>query len=114
MKYLILSIIVMVSLTACGNDDAQLSSNGANKTVEREKLIYYTCPTETHKYIHARVPGECPECNMTLLPGVTTTEAKKEYYGCPMLIHSHVRHESRGRCEECNMALKPMRLIHDA
>ena len=75
-----------------------------------EKVIYYTWPMESHKHIHSAEAGTCPECNMTLVPGVITTEDKMDYYGCPMLIHSHVREDAPGKCDECKMDLKPMRL----
>ena len=58
---------------------------------------------ESHKHVHSAEPGNCPECNMTLVAGVTTTEEKREYYGCPMEAHSHVRSDKPGSCEECGM-----------
>lgn len=76
-----------------------------------EQLIYYTCPMDQHKHVHSAEPGECPECDMTLVAGVITSEDKMEYYGCPMLIHSHVRSDTAGTCAECGMTLKPMRLV---
>ena len=75
-----------------------------------EKLIYYTCPMESHKHIHSSEAGTCEECGMKLVKAVITTEDKKEFYGCPMEAHSHVRQDSPGSCESCGMTLKPMRL----
>ena len=75
-----------------------------------ERLIYYTCPMETHKHIHSAQPGNCPDCGMKLVPVLVTTEENKEFYGCPMEAHSHVRSDKPGPCSECGMTLKPMRL----
>ena len=76
-----------------------------------EKLIYYTCPMESHKHVHSSQAGKCSECSMELVPAVVTLENMKEFYGCPMEAHSHVRSDSPGTCEDCGMKLKPMRLV---
>ncbi len=76
-----------------------------------ERVIYYTCPMDSHKHIHSSQPGTCSECNMKLVAGVVTLEEMKDYYGCPMEAHSHVRSDSPGTCEGCGMKLKPMRLV---
>ena len=120
MKYLWMTVLMGVFVVGCGGEKETAAANhdGHNHTAmektvapaDGEKLIYYTCPMESHKHIHSSEPGTCSECNMTLVPGVITTEDKMEYYGCPMLIHSHVRQDSSGRCAECKMELKPMRL----
>lgn len=94
--------------------DNHASMEMAKKTAAGEKLIYYTCPMESHKQVHSADPGQCPECNMALVAGTITTEDKMDFYGCPMLIHSHVRQEEPGRCDECKMVLKPMRLAEAA
>ena len=75
-----------------------------------EKIIYYTCPMESHKHVHSSEPGKCPECGMALVAGVITSEENMEFYGCPMEAHSHVRSDKPGDCPECGMTLKPMRL----
>jgi len=119
MKYLWMTALLAVLLIACGKEKPVPAMKHENHTememskatADGEKIIYYTCPMESHKHIHSSEPGVCPECNMPLVPGVITTEDKMEYYGCPMEIHSHVRQDAPGRCEECKMVLKPMRLI---
>ena len=122
MKYLLMTLTVAALIVSCGDKEKAVAMNkddhGVMKktmtAVAGEKLIYYTCPMESHKHIHSSEPGVCPECNMTLVPGVITSVDKLEYYGCPMEIHSHVRQEGPGRCAECKMELKPMRLKKSA
>ena len=120
MKYLWMTLLLAAFVVGCGgekqaptmkhdgHDHAAMEKPQATEDVE--KLIYYTCPMESHKHIHSAEAGSCSECNMTLVPAVITAEDKMEYYGCPMEIHSHIRHAEAGRCEECKMELKPMRL----
>ncbi len=36
--------------------------------IMEEKLVYYTCPMESHKHIQSAEPGKCPECGMKLMP----------------------------------------------
>ena len=118
MKYLLSMIMFSIVLISCGGEkEGQPAKSNTPQPMEKshaqmdeERLIYYTCPMESHKHIHSREPGSCSECGMALVPGVITSEDKMEYYGCPMEIHSHVRQETPGRCAECNMELKPMRL----
>jgi len=118
MKYLWMTALLAVFVVSCGGKkEAPAMQQDTHAAMEKtkapsngEKIIYYTCPMESHKHIHSSTPGTCPACNMTLVPGVITTEDQMEYYGCPMEIHSHVRHDAPGRCEECKMELKPMRL----
>ncbi|MCF7809244.1 MAG: hypothetical protein K9N38_12055 [Candidatus Marinimicrobia bacterium] len=95
-----------------GHDHASMEMSKETKMTDQatEKVIYYTCPMDAHKHIHAREPGNCSECGMTMVAGVVTTEDQMEYWGCPMEAHAHVRLDSAGTCEECGMQLKPMRL----
>ncbi len=94
-------------------DDHSMSGMAAMnaKMVDGERLIYYTCPMESHKQVHSTEPGQCPDCGMTLVAGVITTTAEMDYYGCPMPEHSHVRSDQPGTCAECGMQLKPMRMV---
>lgn len=92
------------------DSDSAESSTPADQSVAEEKLIYYTCPMESHKHVHSDQPGTCSECPMKLVKAVTTSVENMEFYGCPMEAHSHIRGESPGTCTECSMALKPMRL----
>ncbi len=130
MKYLLTTLTVVALIVSCGDKEKAVAMNHENqgemkqddhatmdKTMEvsdGEKLIYYTCPMASHKHVHSSESGVCPECNMTLVPGVITSVDKLEYYGCPMEIHSHVRQDAPGRCAECKMELKPMRLKKSA
>lgn len=79
-------------------------------TAKEEMTMYYTCPMESHKHVHSKDPGNCPECGMQMVQVVQTTEENAEYYGCPMPEHSHVRQDGPGTCEECGMKLVPMKL----
>lgn len=118
MKYLMAIFLTAGMILGCSSEKgapAMKHDNHAEMEVSKaptgeERVIYYTCPMESHKHIHSGEPGTCSECNMTLVPGVITTEDKLEYWGCPMEIHSHVREDAAGRCDECKMELKPMRL----
>ncbi|MCF6238174.1 MAG: hypothetical protein L3J79_05060 [Candidatus Marinimicrobia bacterium] len=121
MKYLILSVLAALLLISCGSDktpaakaDASMAKPESHAQTDGEKMIYFTCPMESHKHIHSTEPGSCSECNMALIPAVITSEDEHEFYGCPMEIHSHVRQAAPGRCAECNMELKPMRLKRSA
>jgi len=117
MKYLWMTAFIGVLLVSCGKEkpatamkhDTHAAMEMTKTTADGEKIIYYTCPMESHKHVHSKEPGNCPECNMTLVPAVITTVDKMDFYGCPMEIHSHVRQDSAGRCPECKMELKPMR-----
>ena len=112
-------IILGLILAACGKTDDHAGHNHAMadmkketnaKVEETERVIYYTCPMDEHKHVHAREPGNCTECGMAMVAGVITSEEKMEYWGCPMEAHAHVRLDAAGTCEDCGMQLKPMRL----
>ncbi len=106
---LLIVIIGMIVLIA-GCEKKSEASVAKHTAPQSEKLIYYTCPMDSHKHVHHREPGQCEECGMKLVAGVITSEDNKDYYGCPMLIHSHIRSDQSGSCNECGMKLKPMRL----
>ena len=104
MKSLFIFVITVI-LFACNSEKQETVRSTA------ERVIYYTCPMDSHKYIHHREPGKCEECGMELVAGIVTNEEKMAFYGCPMLLHSHVRQDSAGQCNECGMTLMPMRLV---
>lgn len=119
MKYILTIGVTAVFLVACGGQkdtshtdkkERPMHEAADHAMAEGERLIYYTCPMDSHKHVHSREAGKCPECSMDLVEGVVTTEEQMEYWGCPMLIHSHIRHDEAGTCAECKMKLKPMRL----
>ena len=56
--YLICIFLVLTSLTAC-------SKQGAGDG-EKSKIDYWTCTM--HPSVHAKDPGKCPICSMTLVP----------------------------------------------
>ncbi len=115
MKLTKILIVVSVILFAFGcekKDDHATMKNEGHTAQQEERLIYYTCPMDSHKHIHDRNPGKCTDCGMTLVAGVITSEQKMDYYGCPMLTHSHIRSEKDGNCGQCGMKLKPMRLVN--
>ena len=110
--FCMLSAMVFVLGAGCDKREAGSSEGTTDAEVSKmeESLIYYTCPMESHKHVHSGQPGKCPECQMALVRGVTTSVDSMEYYGCPMESHSHIRTGEPGTCPECPMALKPMRL----
>ena len=110
--FYILLTLALVWAVGCSKKEAESSEETTPAAVAEveESLIYYTCPMESHKHVHSAQPGTCPECQMVLVRGVTTSVENKEFYGCPMETHSHIRLSEPGTCPECTMALKPMRL----
>ncbi len=107
---LILTILI-VSCGRQGTDSAVETDQISTNIGAGEKLIYYTCPMESHSHIHQEGSGVCSECGMKLVPAVITSYDKMEFYGCPMQTHSHIRQTEPGKCSECGMTLMPMRLV---
>lgn len=117
MKKIILTSILglVLGLTACqGKKDSHAghdhSKDEMTKPMAEEKLVYYTCPMESHKHVHSQEPGNCIECGMKMVQAVTASPETADFYGCPMPDHSHIRSEKPGNCSECGMTLKPMKL----
>lgn len=121
MRILILTSVLSILLIVGCRQKEETTARGQNKNMQEsktaetnlaveEKLIYYTCPMESHKHIHSDTAGKCEECGMKLVQAVITREENAEFYGCPMPSHSHVREDKAGDCKECGMHLKPMRL----
>ncbi len=115
----LLFLLAVLFFFACGQkEEHKAESHESHEMTEQtadtgEKTVYYTCPMESHKHIHAKEAGKCPECGMAMVASVVTSAEKMEFYGCPMEAHSHVRKEEAGKCDECGMMLKPMRLVKD-
>jgi len=117
---ILIFLVVSFLLLACGskkNADEQtkqevqaVSTHEINKSKIGDKVMYYTCPMESHKHIHSQEAVKCPECNMELVAVVESNKNNMDFYGCPMPIHSHVRSYQPGKCDECGMDLMPMRL----
>ncbi len=98
----------------CKMKGKKCGSMGKMTNSGEEKIIYYTCPMDSHKHIRSREAGKCSECGMDMVAGVITTEDKADFYGCPMLMHSHIRSDKPGLCDRaggCGMNLEPMRLV---
>lgn len=119
-KLITIGLVVLSVFWACGKskvpetagqkmDHSKMAMTSGE--IDGERLIYYTCPMESHKHIHSREAGNCTECGMKMVPAVVTKADHAEFYGCPMEAHSHVRSDKPGVCESCGMKLKPMRLV---
>jgi RND family efflux transporter MFP subunit len=83
-----------------------MTGNVAESTV-------YVCPMPEHVSITYDHPGNCPICNMTLVP-VTSSELKNLqpggkvlYYTCPMPEHG-IHADKPGKCPICAMTLIPV------
>jgi len=79
-----------------------------------EAATVYVCPMPEHVSITYDHPGNCPICNMALVP-VTSSELKKLqpggkvlYYTCPMPEHASVHETKPGKCPICGMTLIPV------
>jgi RND family efflux transporter MFP subunit len=76
--------------------------------------MVYVCPMPEHVSITYDHPGNCPICNMALVP-VTSSDLKKLqpggkvlYYTCPMPEHGSVHEDKPGKCPICAMTLIPV------
>lgn len=126
----ILIILSLLLIVACGKTDQgseaqqgaamaqsqehegdDMAMQNEPEIADDERLIYFTCPMDSHKHVSHVDPGKCEDCGMDLVAGVITTTENMDYYGCPMLIHSSIRQESEGTCDDCGMKLMPMRLV---
>lgn len=101
---------LLLILIACnGQNEKKTESQQINvKESTSEKIYYYTCPMENHKYVHSDKPGNCPECGMKLVAVVAAEQDSAGYYGCMMPEDSDVRSDEPGNCPKCNMKLVPM------
>lgn len=116
----IIWLVIALGLLACGGKKAAeeqtklgvqaVSTHEISDSVKGDKVMYYTCPMETHKHVHSQEAGKCPECGMELRAVVEGDENNMDFYGCPMVEHSHVRSDQPGKCDECGMDLMPMLL----
>jgi len=81
-----------------------------NMNLTPEKMAHYadevyTCPMDEHSHILQVGPGNCPECEMFLVP---ITETGRQVYTCPMEEHHHILSNRPGDCTECGMKLVPL------
>jgi hypothetical protein len=117
---IIIWLVLALGLLACGGKKTAeeqtkqeiqgVATQEMSESIKGDKVMYYTCPMETHKHVHSQEAGKCPECGMELVAVVEADESNKDFYGCPMPIHSHVRSDQPGKCNECGMELMPIRL----
>lgn len=103
-------IILIFALPGCGRTDAP--KPGAVSGVKSKKQLYH-CPMHP-TYISER-PGDCPICNMKLVPITDDTQqdtkssapsadsVKTGQFYCPM--HPEVVRGKPGVCPKCNMDL---------
>gem|GEM_PF-638641 len=115
LNLILASLAALTAFSACGGEkkNEKADPSPQQMSADSERLIYYSCPMDSHRHIHSSEAGSCSECGMELVAAVVTTEEKMEFYGCPMEAHSHVRQDSPGVCEGCGMTLEPMRLKKD-
>ena len=117
---LTVTITVVIGLTACNSEkttmdktkhaEEDMSMEESSITMVASKVVYYTCPMESHKHVHNNEAVQCEECGMVLVPIVKGTDEDHDFYGCPMAEHSHVRSAKPGTCAECGMALRPLKV----
>jgi Cu(I)/Ag(I) efflux system membrane fusion protein len=123
----IMSLLIFTS--SCENNsnlknNNNLKEKGLNKSKQMQHIIY-TCPM--HPEIKQDKPGDCPICNMKLIPIKDTTKhpehsnLNKEnlkdlnkfkqmnhiIYTCPM--HPEIKQDRPGDCPICNMKLIPIK-----
>lgn len=67
-------------------------------TVAEGKITYYTCPMESHAYVHVKTPGDCPQCGMKLVKKTEAFDAQKSYYTCPDPDHAYVIGDQPRKC----------------
>jgi Cu(I)/Ag(I) efflux system membrane fusion protein len=92
------------------------TTNRLEKTMPEKvnSAMVYVCPMPEHVSITYDHPGNCPICNMALVP-VTSADLKKLqpggkvlYYTCPMPEHGTVHEDKPGKCPICAMTLIPV------
>lgn len=89
------------------------TTNSAIKAMAVNENTVYVCPMPEHVSITYDHPGNCPICNMTLVP-VTSGDLKNLqpggkvlYYTCPMPEHG-IHADKPGKCPICAMTLIPV------
>ncbi len=105
-------VIFLIAMScACKNEsDAHTAGH------EQHTDTMYTCPM--HHDVISNRPGQCPQCNMNLVPIFNDTLGQSSpdnqaashhadtLYTCPM--HPHVMSSQPGQCPQCNMNLVPI------
>jgi RND family efflux transporter MFP subunit len=90
------------------------TNRSATPISKNDGAMVYVCPMPEHVSITYDHPGNCPICNMALVP-VTSSELKRLqpggkvlYYTCPMPEHASVHVDKPGKCPICAMTLIPV------
>lgn len=76
-----------------------------------DAVAKYVCPMPSHAGILYDASGDCPICDMKLVP-IQSWQIESEkihHYTCPMPEHYHVSEMTPGKCPECDMTLIPVR-----
>lgn len=105
-KFVILSIIMVIALVACGSDQ---EAKQETKHTASAQIVYYGCPMTEHSHSAAKEASKCELCGMDMVAVVKTTEGEHDFYGCPMAEHSHIRNDGPGTCADCGMTYRPMK-----
>jgi len=89
------------------------ATNSTTKSIAVDESTVYVCPMPEHVSITYDHPGNCPICNMVLVP-VTSGDLKNLqpggkvlYYTCPMPEHA-IHADKPGKCPICAMTLIPV------
>ena len=76
-----------------------------------EGSLQYVCPMPSHADIYYDHPGDCPLCNMKMVPvSASTVRTRRiiDHYTCPMPEHYEVAEPGPGKCPLCGMTLIPV------
>ena len=90
----------------------EIATTAPAKT-ETESLVY-VCPMPEHVSIVYDHAGNCPICDMALVPVTSSALEKIQpggkvlYYTCPMPEHASVHEDKPGKCPLCAMTLIPV------
>ena len=107
---------VPIGMQATTNMSEMESASSTNAEPEG---VVYVCPMPAHVSITYDHPGNCPICDMALVP-VTPGELKQLqpggkvlYYTCPMPEHNYIHEDKPGKCPICGMTLIPVMAAPD-
>src|SRR5262245_52942292 len=73
----------------------------AQDLAQQPEPVVYVCPM--HPDVQAKVPGNCPKCQMKLVAQPASVTGSDEFYLCSM--HPEVTDNKPGLCPKCKMKL---------